>query len=285
MTPYRILVVQTHPRFGAVAANLDRALRLAERRLARRRADLVVLPELFATGYAFASRREARDLAEDARRGPTVLRLAGLARDHGLHVVAGLAERAGRAVYNSAVAVGPRGVLGTYRKVHLFDAEKRWFEPGRAPWPIYRMGAARVGVLICFDWRFPEAARALALGGAEVLAHPSNLVHRHCPAAMRTRALENRVFCATANRVGADRRPRTTIRFTGTSQIVDPYGRVLARASRARPGTLLAACDLELARDKWLTRRNHLLRDRVPRLYGRLAESAGASSRGARARR
>lgn len=285
MKPYRTLAVQTRPRFGAIGENVESALALAARHMNRAPADLVVLPELFSTGYAFLSRREALSLAQDARRGPTVRRLAEFARDFRTHLVAGIAERDGRAAFNSAVAVGPRGVLGVYRKVHLYDREKLCFAPGAAPWPVFRMGAARVGVLICFDWRFPEAARSLTLAGAEVLAHPSNLVTTLAPDAMRTRALENAVFGVTANRVGEDRRPGLAIRFTGRSQIVDARGHVLARASASRPEVVAAGLDLGLARDKRVNSRNHLLRDRVPRLYAALTRSGGARRGGSAGRR
>jgi len=271
---YRVLVAQTRPRFGEVARNVDEALRLVDRALVRGGgADLVVLPELFHTGYVFRSRAEARALAEDARRGPTVATLAAFARARRLTVVAGLCERAGRALHNSAVWVGPRGFGGVYRKVHLFDQEKRWFEPGRDPWPVFRAGAARVGVLVCFDWRFPEAARALALEGADVLAHPSNLVMKPCQEAMRTRALENRVFAATANRVGEDRRPGARLSFTGRSQVVDPSGAVLWRAGPRAPAARVVEIDLALARDKSVTARNDLFRDRHPRLYAALTRA------------
>jgi len=185
--------------------------------------------------------------------------------------------------------VGAKGVEGVYRKVHLFDEEKRWFSPGRAPWPVFRRGRARVGVLICFDWRFPEAARALALAGADVLAHPSNLVLPYCQESMRTRALENRVYCLTANRVGEDRSSSSGRRlaFTGRSQAVDPTGQVLWRAGRSRPAARVVDLDLARARDKRVTARNDLWGDRVPALYASLAASprgsrsaSGTASRG-----
>ena len=270
MKPYRVLAVQTDPAFGEVEENLERALAQTARALSRAPADLVVLPELFATGYAFVSQREALDLAEPVRTGPTARRLLEFAGDFRVHVVAGFCERHGRRAFNSAVVLAPGRRLGTYRKVHLFDEEKRWFAAGTQPWPVFRMGRARVGVLICFDWRFPEAARSLALAGADILAHPSNLVLPHCQSAMVTRALENRVHCVTANRVGADRRPGKTIRFTGGSQIVTAGGEVVARASRDRPAVMGGRLDLAAARDKRINRRNDLLRDRVPGLYRRL---------------
>ena len=192
--------------------------------------------------------------------------------------MAGLCERDGNKFYNSAVWVAPTGVGGVYRKVHLFDEEKRWFTPGSEPWPIFRVGAVRVGILVCFDWLFPEAARSLALRGADILAHPSNLVLPHCQQAMRTRALENGVFCATANRVGKDRRRHRRVGFTGRSQVVDPDGNVLVRAARARTGVVSVLLDVRRARDKRVTARNHLLADRAPALYGALTEGAGRGS-------
>jgi predicted amidohydrolase len=239
----------------------------------------VVLPELFNTGYLFRSRAEALALSEDAGRGPTVRRLAEFARDQGTTIVAGLCERRGRDPFNSAVWVRPRGPSGVYRKVHLFDREKRFFRPGREPWPVFRLGAARIGVLICFDWRFPEAARSLALAGADLLAHPSNLVQRPCQESMRTRALENRVFAVTANRVGEDHQGRDRIRFTGRSQLVSPDGGVLVRAGAGRPWARVMTVDLREARDKWVTAVNHLFRDRFPALYSSL--SAGPRGRAA----
>ncbi len=268
---FRVAVVQTRPRFGAVETNVAEALTLATRALAAAgRAQLVILPELFHTGYVFRSRAEARSLAEDGRRGPTARALTAFARAHGVTVVAGLCERDGRRLFNSAAWVGPRGVRGVYRKVHLFADEKRWFAPGEEPWPVFTVGPARVGLMICFDWRFPEAARCLALAGADLIAHPANLVHPYSQEAMRTRALENRVFCATANRVGLDRRAGRALSFTGRSQVVDPDGRVLARAGRARAGACVVDLDLRLARDKHVTPANDLIGDRFPALYAAL---------------
>jgi predicted amidohydrolase len=278
--PFRVAIVQTDPAFGEVESNVTEALTQATRALiAEGGADLVVLPELFHTGYVFRSRAEARALAEDAFSGPTARALAAFCREHGATAVAGLCERRGARLMNSAVWVGPRGVRGVYRKVHLFFEEKLWFAPGREPWPVFRVGAARVGLMICFDWRFPEVARSLALAGADLIVHPSNLVHPYCQEAMRTRALENRVFCATANRVGWDRRPGRALRFTGQSQVVDPFGRVLTRASAARPETRVVDIDLSLARDKRVTARNDLFGDRVPGLYAGLARRRPAGRR------
>jgi predicted amidohydrolase len=163
--------------------------------------------------------------------------------------------------------VGPSGVRAVYRKLHLFEREQEWFEPGNLPLAVTRVGPARVGILICFDWRFPEAARALALAGADVIAHPSNLVFPDAQRIMLGRAFENRVYVVTANRTGVDDRPAGRVRFTGHSQIADPDGRVLARATAAETCARGADCDLVRARDKALTGLTHLFTSRRPEHY------------------
>lgn len=135
-------------------------------------------------------------------------------------------------------------------------------------------GTFRVGVMICFDWYFPETARCLALGGTEVVLHPSNLVLPHCQEAMKTRCLENRVFAVTANRVGDDvRSVDRRLHFTGSSQIVDPLGGVVVRVGEDRECVEVREIDLQQARDKRVTPLNDLFADRRPKLYGRLERS------------
>ena len=263
-----IALVQTHPDLGQTEANLD----AAERAVGEMDADLIVLPELFATGYFFESTEQARALAEPVPDGPTVRRIERWARETGATIVAGIAEAHGGRLYNSAVVVTPRGWLGTYRKTHLFYHETRHFTPGNTGFRVWtvadRRGLSyRLGVMICFDWIFPESARALALAGADVVAHPSNLVLPHCPDAMPVRALDNRVFTATANRVGSDTDGRETLTFIGRSRICSPRGAVLAEASATEFGVVSAEIDPREARDKTLNPFNDLFGDRRPDLY------------------
>jgi beta-ureidopropionase len=117
--------------------------------------------------------------------------------------------------------------------------------------------------MICFDWIFRESARTLMLKGAEVIAHPSNLILPHCPESMKTRALENHVYVVTADRVGVER----GLRFIGQSQIINPRGQVIYRASPTREECVIREIDLALARDKSVTSKNNLVKDRVPRAY------------------
>lgn len=264
---FRIGVFQFAPAFGEIEKNLARveaAVKTSER------ADLVVLPELFATGYQFVSHAEVRGLAEPVPEGPTTQFLLRLAKERRCVIVGGLAEKDGEAVYNAAVSVGVEGVLVLYRKIHLFAEETVWFRPGDRPLPVFEARGAKVGLMICFDWRFPEAARTLALRGADLLAHPANLVHPHCPEAMITRSLENRVFSATANRTGAEARGgKEKIRFTGRSQVVSPAGERLLAMGAEEEGLRVAGVDVALARDKRVTPRNDILRDRRPEFYAK----------------
>ena len=159
--------VQFDPKILDVEGNVDAALRL----IGRKRADLIVLPELFNTGYNFRNQREVASVAEPVPEGATTQALKEFSKRDGTMVVAGVAERKGTSLYNSAVVVKDGKYMGTYRKVHLFYNEKKFFKPGHE-FKVF----GNVGVMVCFDWYFPESARSLMLKGAEVIAHPSNLV-------------------------------------------------------------------------------------------------------------
>ncbi len=260
-------VVQNSPTFGRVKANLDHVTDL----VSSVEADLFVLPELFATGYQFTSRREAERLSERVPDGTTTKRLAALAKQRSCTIVAGLAEQKGRALFNSAVVVGPKGFIGSYRKAHLFYEETLWFTPGNTGFPVFQAAGVTIGVMICFDWFFPESMRTLALAGADVVCHPSNLVLPHAPNAMITRCLENRVFAVTADRVGAEERgDKERLTFIGSSQIVSPQGEVLVRASTDREEVRVVGVDPKEARRKTINRYNHLFTDRRADLYGTL---------------
>ncbi|TAN42787.1 MAG: acyltransferase [Nitrospirae bacterium] len=257
--------IQTDPVFGSVSQNVDRAAEL----IASMDAALVVLPELFSTGYQFISKEEVSDLAEEVPSGRTTQRLAALSKERGIFIVAGIAERGNGFVYNSAVLTGPGGFMGVYRKTHLFYEEKLWFSPGDTGFRVWQTPIGAIGIMICFDWFFPESARTLALKGAEIIAHPANLVLPYCPDGMVTRCLENRVFAVTSNRIGTEERGgRDALIFIGRSQIVSPRGEVLCRASAGCEETGAAELDLTRAQDKDLNRFNHLIRDRRPDLYG-----------------
>jgi len=256
----RVGLVQNNPVFANVQVNLNRV----EKLLAGQNADLFVLPELFASGYQFKDQEECRSLAELVPGGVTTSKLTTIAKKTNTFIIAGLVEIEGAQVYNSAVVIGPEGYIGKYRKLHLFDTEKDCFQQGNLPLQVFDIAGAKVGVMICFDWRFPEIARTLALMGADLIAHPSNLVLTHCPQAMVTRCLENRVFAVTADRVGVENRLESEepLNFMGQSQIVDPNGNILIRASMTNEEVHVVQLNLNLARNKALNSHNHIFNDR-----------------------
>lgn len=262
---------QYRPQFGRINANLNKVLR----KLEGVDADLLVLPELAFTGYYFRDRAEALELAEDVNDSDIVRALTELCSRNDFHLVTGFTERSGDCVYNSALLIGPDGLEHVYRKLHLFNEEKFWFDPGDIPLSVQNVRGASIGIMVCFDWVFPEVARTLALQGAEILCQPANLVLAYCQQTMLSRSLENRVYSVTCNRFGADRRPQGELKFTGRSQIVAPNSERLATAAAQREALAIIDIDPALAREKHITRHNDVLADRRPAFYQKLLESPG----------
>jgi predicted amidohydrolase len=255
-------VVQFQPEFGNVKRNLETLLSM----VASEEADLFVLPELALSGYIFGSREEALSLSQGPG-GEEFNGVAGLARDRSATIVLGFAERAGDRLYNSSIMVFPDGTTCVYRKVQLFCDEKRIFDPGDKSPEVVEIAGVRLGMMICFDWIFPEVARTLALKGADILCHSTNLVLPFCQDAMVTRCIENRVFALTSNRVGTERRAGQELTFTGRSQVVTPRGEILTRADVVGEGVFVVDIDPMLARNKAITDVNDVLGDRRPELY------------------
>jgi predicted amidohydrolase len=243
------------------AARMEDALRATD-------ADLLVCPELATTGYLYLDKEELRSVAEPVPSGPTVVRLARAARETGRAILFGIAEGAGDKIYNSAVALLPTGAVVCYRKAHLFDTETEVFDRHGASPRHARVAGADVGIMVCFDWRFPEMARLLALEGADVIAHPADLVHPYCQDAMITRSLENRVYSITSSRTGEELVGTRSIAFTGKSQIVSPRGERLVVAGPDEECVRTAEIDVAQARDKRVTAHNDLFGDRRPEIYG-----------------
>jgi predicted amidohydrolase len=257
--------LQFRPVFGNPEANLS----YVTESLRGVQADLIVLPELAFTGYSMADRKAVSKLAEDPENSNVVDGLRAVCAA-GLHVAAGFAECRGERLYNASVLVGPDGLVAVYRKIHLFGFESELFDPGPDEPKVYDIGGMRVGMMVCFDWFFPETARLLALAGADVIAHPSNLVLDWCQKSMVTRCLENNLFAVTANRYGVEERGGRSLTFTGGSQITAPRGKVLASAPAAADQLFITEIDLRTARDKNLNAVNHLMDDRRPDLYSGL---------------
>jgi predicted amidohydrolase len=260
---------QFNPTFGKKEENLKKVLSAVK----DAHLDLLVLPEFFATGYQFVSKDEVAGLSEKIPDGYTIECLLELSRQKGFYIVAGLPERDGDSFFNSAVLTGPDGFIGFYRKTHLFFEEKLYFSPGDTGFKVWDTRIGRIGIMICFDWFFPESMRALALMGADIVAHPSNLVLPYCPYAMPVRCLENRVYAITANRIGEEgRKDGQLLRFIGQSLITSPEGKVLIRALEDDEALLIAEIDPEIAKNKSLNPLNNIFDDRRPEMYWNLIE-------------
>jgi predicted amidohydrolase len=242
MPAVRVAVAQTAPVVGDVAANLADA----ERHIAALagRADLVVFPELFTTGYRLAGLDHAY-LADPLPGGPSIARLSRAAAAAKLAVSGTLLESAGPALYDTAILIGPDGALvGCYRKSHLYPAERAYFAPGQEL-TVLSLGAdLRVGMAICFEHAFPEIFTELALSGANLVAIPSAVPvgYEHLlELRTRARAQDNQLFVAAANLVGDDGQSR----WCGGSLIIDPRGDVLAAAGSDGPAVIVATVELD----------------------------------------
>jgi len=224
-----------------------------------------VLPELFNTGYNFVKQKELAALGERAD-GATYEMLLKFAEEQKCYIVYGFAEKADT-MYNSCSLIGPEGLIGIYRKVHLFYRENIFFAPGNLGFPVFDLPFGKIGLMICFDWVYPESARTLALKGAQLIAHPSNLVLPYCPDGMITRALENKIFTATADRVGEENRGGIEMKFIGTSEIVDTDGKILCRLGTSEPSIAVVDIDLSLADNKQINEHNDIFKGRRPDQY------------------
>ncbi len=262
----KIGFLQFEPILGDREANMKKIGRLLN---TDAETGLIVLPELCHSGYNFASREQAWETSEEIGKGVFVEFLVSLARERRCHIVAGINERDKDRLYNASVLVGPEGVIGKYRKMHLFWNEPDIFQAGDLGLPVFDIGSCRIGMLICFDWIFPEVWRILALKGADLVCHPSNLVlPGFCQKAIPVHAMINRIYIITANRIGTE----GELTFTGLSVIADPKGEVIAQAAQNTEVIKVAEMDLNLARDKMMTPRNHVFKDRRPEEYRLLCE-------------
>ena len=266
--PFQAGFAQFWPVRYDVARNVDQLHAL----LSGVHADLLVLPELANSGYMYETPESLAPYAEPGDgSGPFLSALRDMAAGIDGVIVAGFAELAAeggrRGIYNSAAAVSAEGVLQVYRKTHLFADEKDPFLPGDRGFRVFKFRGVPIGMMVCFDWHFPESARTLALRGAQIIAHPSNLVLPFCQTAMVTRSLENRVFSITANRYGTETLHGNQLTFTGASQVLNTRGERLLQAPVSGDQVALVEIDPALAENKSVGARNDVFGDRRTSLY------------------
>ena len=269
-------------------ANADTAERLV-RQAAADGAQVILVQELFATPYFCITQDPAHfALAAPIAGHPLVARFAALARELGVVLPVSVFERAGTVHFNSVAMVDADGrVLGTYRKSHIPQGpgyeEKFYFSPGDTGFRVWDTAFGRIGLGICWDQWFPEAARAMALQGAEMLLYPTAIGSEppapgydsqpHWEMTMRGHAGANILPVVASNRVGTEVQDGREVTFYGTSFIAGPDGQLAAQAPRAGEAVVTARFDLDAVGD--LRRSWGVFRDRRPDLYGRLAALDG----------
>ena len=257
-------IIQFSPKLGDIAVNTDKVNRLLDQTHGSK---LVVLPELANTGYNFRDRDHALTLASKVEKSTFIDMLIDRAGRHKQYIVSGFHELSGELLFNTSVLVSGKGVIGKYRKVHLFMYEKEIFESGDMGFPVFELEGFKLGMLICFDYLFSEAWRIVGLKGADVVAHPSNLITDNAQKMIPAQALSNRMFVVTANRAGTER----DLTFNGKSFAVNPAGEFVARITDDEEKILTFEIDLALAKNKYITQLNHVFDDRFPQLYRELS--------------
>jgi predicted amidohydrolase len=237
-----------NPKILRKEENTAKCLELIEA-AAKNDCQLLIFPECSLTGYCFSSLDEGLNVAEPIP-GPSTNEVLSLCKELGVYTVLGLLEVDQNRCYNALAFLGPNGIVGKYRKIHLpYLGMDRFVTSGDQPYKVYTTDLGKIGLSICFDVRFPESARVMALMGAELIALPTNWPQKAEAVpkyVINARAYENRVNYVAVNRVGVER----GFRFIGRSKIVDYTGKTLKEASAVKEETICAQLDLEGSREK-----------------------------------
>ena len=271
----KIAGVQMDVRLGEPDQNLNRICEWLQKAAAGG-AELVIFPECALTGYCFDSRDDAL-LHAEPENGPRQQQISALCKELNVYAIVGYLEQDGDQLFNAAALLGPQGLVGTYRKIHLpFVGVDRFTDYGDRPFAVDSIPGLNLGMNICYDAGFPEAARSLALQGADLIALPTNWppgAECMAPAAISTRALENKVYYAAINRVGTEE----GVTFIGRSCICGPDGSVLDSADPTEEKMLWGEIDIAQTREKWIIRERDVheidrFADRRPEFYTTLIE-------------
>lgn len=257
----RISIIQFRPELADPAKNIGN---LDNRMDEAKGSHLIVLPELSNSGYNFTDASQALSVAETLDgQGAYQRFIADKAKKLNAFIVSGICEKDRDDLYNSAILSGPAGIIGSYRKMHLFMNEKDIFRPGNSALQVFEAGGLKIGMMICFDYLFPEPWGILARKGADIICHPSNLLTGNPHKCMPGLALMNRIYIATANRIGTE----GSLTFNGKSFFTDPAGNVPVIASPDQEEIICLDINTDISSDKMITQRNHVFTDRRPEMY------------------
>ena len=228
--------------YAVIQRDREANLNYIEEKLKNKTFDLLVLPELFTSGYAFDTKEEILPFVENIKESYTINRLTKLAkRSHG-YIVGTIPELSNDKIYNTAITVGPEGLVSTFRKIHITDYEQRIFSAGHSI-EVCKCNKAHIGTMICFDCWFPPLSSKLRQLGAQIICHPSCFGGEVTPTIIPIRALENQCFIISCNRIGEELFDGVLEPYRGESQIVNPDGKVLIQADNQEQ---LALIDIDL---------------------------------------
>ena len=265
-----VAALQFEPLLGQVDHNRAKLVELATAAFDQD-AQLIVAPEACISGYVFNNRQEAAECAESLPDGPTVQALAKLTAKNNGYIVAGLVEKEGELLYNTAILVGPEGFIGKYRKVHLWDLDNTIYEAGNE-FPVFDLPFGRLAMSICYDGMFPEVTRIYATKGVDIICHPTNWVvipgiaDASNPAWVSIAAGQaacSGVIIICADRIGTER----GITFGGHSCMCALTGMLSELGPLDEEKMIMAPINIMNARRKQVSPWNHLMRDRRTDLY------------------
>jgi 5-aminopentanamidase len=258
-------LIQFEPLFGKSEHNKEKLYHYAK----DVNSEILVFPELCTTGYFFQSRDESIKYAEPFS-GTTITEIQHISSKQDKIIIFGFAESHNNKIFNSAAIIFPDNKLSTvYRKTHLFYKERFCFDPGDTGFFVIKDNKRdlHLGTMICYDWRFPEAARSLGLLGADLIVCPSNLVTNVWHKVMPARALENKCYLAVANRTGDEDRNGEKVSFNGDSGIWSYNGDLITKAGRNDETVINTVLYPEKTRNKAFNEFNDIFKDRRPDLY------------------
>jgi len=268
----KVAAIQFEPHIGNKEHSVGQGLKLIET-AGKQGAKLMVLPELCNTGYIYNSREEAYAMAEPVPEGPTTQQWIKMAKKYDAYICAGITEREENRLYNAVAVVGPEGHIGTYRKTHLWNEEKLWFEPGDLGFPVFELPFGKVGCRICYDAWFPEVTAIYAAQGADIICDSTNWVVvdplqtlKKPTAAYTAQALSlmYSVYTICADRIGIER----DCTFIGNSCIISPIGEFVAGPGAAKePEVVIAEINVVSARYRNWSELNSHFTDRRTDLY------------------
>ncbi|MGM0598043.1 MAG: nitrilase-related carbon-nitrogen hydrolase [Myxococcota bacterium] len=258
--------VQFTPQLNQVENNIKQLHQYIDNHINPDQVDLLVLPELALTGYSYPDKQSLGKVSSEKYNQLTADTARKIADQINGLVVIGYPEYSEDGFYNSSLLVKSDKVIGNYRKTHLFGFESEVYLPGNLGFNVFETRFGKIGMMICFDWFFPEAARTLALKGAQLIAHPTNLVMPYCQRAMFARSLENQVYTISANRCGRENWKGELV-FTGESIIYSPKGEVLSQAPVTGEHHDFVEIDLQKASNKNINSVNHIFNNRRPEFY------------------